>query len=132
MRIFPTTAEMLTIFRPVVADAAVQLGSLADLYSLQAVEQADATFEDVPSFALANAPIRLTMISAETVLTTFGEHPSIVFQGSMIRVIEVKEGDVFNVTVGDFIGQWFRVVKIVENQYADSYKLGLAESEAIV
>ena len=131
MSIFPTDDEMRAITGPIVIDAAVQLGSLADLYLLQNIEQDDASFEAAPSFEADDVSILFTEVSNAEVLETFGEFAAIVMQGMMSRVAEITAGAVFNITEGDFSGRWLKVEKVIEEPLSDSYTLGLADTAAL-
>lgn len=121
---------MRGILGPVVADAADQLGSVADLYVRASVRQLDGSsvfaFNTMPE---NNISIRLSRVTFEKLQETFGQDTDATLQGSMSRVTLVTLGSVFEITAGDFAEQNFEVVAVIENQLSDSYTLGLVDFE---
>lgn len=133
MSIFPPLAEIQSIAAPIVADAAVQLGSLCSVYALVRARQPDGSYKnDVPQLKGSGISVRLKMLTSEQAQLVFGEETTVEMQGSTPRTITIGVGDVLTVTAGEFAGQWLRVEKLIEKPLSDSYLLGLVTTKALV
>jgi hypothetical protein len=127
---FPLAQQIRSIAAPIVADAASQLGSRANIYQLAAVRQADgSTVLETNNLPAAIVAIRLSKPSTVKLQETFGQNTNVTTKGSMSRVIPVLPDDVFEITEGDFAGQVFQVVSVINRQLSDSYLLGLVDYE---
>ncbi|MBA2706939.1 MAG: hypothetical protein H0U59_03940 [Gemmatimonadaceae bacterium] len=143
MAIFPSATEMRSIFAPVVLDAALQLGSLATVYDLTPKRQLDGStaprlndsggYSSSSDMPTAGVPIRLTMLTSEKAQEIFGTDVRVTMQGSLPdRLTPVGLGFVFQIESGDFAGNNYEVTAVIENQYSDSYTLGLLDYEGEV
>lgn len=131
MSIFPTAAEMRAIAGPIVADAAEQLGSRADIHAIQSIRQRDGSYKKGPVLSAPAVPVRLTMLTSEQAQEIFGLDAHVEFKGSMVRSVAVESKNVFEVVSGPFSGQWLIVEKLIENDLSDSYTLGLVTTGAL-
>lgn len=131
MSIFPTLAEIQAIAAPIVADAAVQLGSRADIHAIASVRQPDATYKDVPQLSAHDVAVRLKMLTSEQAQLIFGKETAVEMRGSATREDVIEVGNVIEVVSGEFAGQWLRVAKLIEKPLTDSYLLGLVTNPAL-
>lgn len=130
MSIFPSAAEMRAIAGPIVADAAEQLGSRADLYELAPVRKLDGSTTRVPNLLVLNdVQIRLKELTAIEAQTVFGLDPQVTFKGSVPdrANVALEQDQVFNVVSGDFVGRSLQIKSLIEKQYTDSWLVGLVD-----
>ena len=132
MSIFPTLAEVQAIAAPIVADAAVQLGSKVDVHSIVSERQRDGSSKDVPRASGHDVAVRLKMLTTEQAQEIFGKETIVTMRGSLSRAsVTVEAGNVIEVVEGEFAGKWLRVEKLIEKPLTDSYLLGLVTTKAL-
>lgn len=127
---FPSSAEMVAVLGPVVKDAAEQLGSLANIYQLADVLQADKSSVREPnSLPIEGIAIKLTELTGQQSQDTFGLNTNVTMKGKMARLTDVQLGDVFEIYEGAFSGKNLQVNALIERPLSDSYLIGFIDYE---
>lgn len=132
MSIFPSLEEVQAIAAPIVADAAVQLGSKCDVHEIVSVRQPGGSYKDTPQLAASDVSIRLKMHTTEQAQSIFGKETSVEMRGSCPRSsATIAIGNVIEVVDGEFEGKWLRVARLIEKPLSDSYLLGFVTNDAL-